>query len=354
MTAIADRNRAGFIQFAWLWIGVFAAATVVSVISRFTEERLALLWRVFLAQRSVHVYSRHRVYFHVGERSDIGNPDQRIADDIKTFTAATLSFTLMLIHAGFTVVAFAGVLWSISPLLMTVAVLYAALGSYFTVRLGRPLVRLNFNQLDKEADFRSGLIYLKENADAVALSRREIPLTRRLVERLAALAENQRAIIGVNRNVGFFATFYNWLIQIIPALFVAPLFIDGEVEFGVITQSAMAFTALLGAFSLIVTQFQSISSFAAVLARLSSFSEAIEQECGLSPTGRSRTRSRQWAWFRCPHASAALTPSRTGSPSSPWRTSNCWCSHGCLPAVPASLSWIVRPLRWGKPSSTGF
>lgn len=280
MTAIADRDRAGFIQFAWLWIGVFAVATVVSVISRFTEERLALLWRIFLAQRSVHVYSRHRVYFHLGERSDIGNPDQRIADDVKTFTATTLSFTLMLINASFTVVAFAGVLWSISPLLMTVAVLYAALGSYCTVRLGRPLVRLNFNQLDREADFRSELIYLKENADAVALSRREIPLTRRLVERLAELAETQRAIIGVNRNVGFFATFYNWLIQIIPALFVAPLFIDGEVEFGVITQSAMAFTALLGAFSLIVTQFQSISSFAAVLARLSSFSEAIEQEIG--------------------------------------------------------------------------
>ncbi|MEW6037615.1 MAG: SbmA/BacA-like family transporter [Pseudomonadota bacterium] len=280
MTAIADRNRAGFVQFAWLWIGVFALATVVSVISRFIEERLALLWRIFLAQRSVHIYASHRVYFHLGERGEIGNPDQRIADDIKNFTATTLSFALMLINGSLTVLAFSGVLWSISPLLMTVAVLYAGLGSYCTIRLGRPLLRLNFDQLDKEADFRSELIYLKENADAVALSRREIPRTRRLLGRLAELAENQGIIIGVNRNVGFFATFYSWLIQIIPALFVAPLFIDGEVEFGVITQSAMAFTALLGAFSLIVTQFQSISSFAAVLARLSSFGEAIEQEIG--------------------------------------------------------------------------
>ena len=70
--------------------------------------------------------------------------------------------------------------------------------------------------------------------------------------------------------MGFFTTGYNWLIQIIPALIVAPAFIDGNIEFGVITQSAMAFSMLVGAFSLIVTQFQSISTFAAVVARLSS------------------------------------------------------------------------------------
>src|SRR5438045_4360449 len=64
-------------------------------------------------------------------------------------------------------------------------------------------------------------------------------------------------------------------------LIVAPLFIRGEVEFGVITQSAMAFAQLVGAFSLIVNQVQSISSFAAVIARLSVLGEAVER--GQSP-----------------------------------------------------------------------
>ncbi len=81
----------------------------------------------------------------------------------------------------------------------------------------------------------------------------------------------------INRNVGFFTTGYNWLIQIIPALVVAPAFIRGEIDFGAITQSAMAFSALVAAFSLIVTQFQSISTFAAVVGRLSSMTDAIEQ-----------------------------------------------------------------------------
>jgi putative ATP-binding cassette transporter len=82
----------------------------------------------------------------------------------------------------------------------------------------------------------------------------------------------------VNRNLAFFTTGYNYLIQIIPTLIIAPRFIRGEVEFGVITQSAMAFTQLLGAFSLIINQFGLISSFAAVVARLNALAGAVESE----------------------------------------------------------------------------
>src|SRR5262249_286350 len=81
----------------------------------------------------------------------------------------------------------------------------------------------------------------------------------------------------VNRNLGFFTSGYNYLIQIIPALIVAPLFIRGETEFGVISQSGMAFAQLLGAFSLVVNQFQALSSYAAVTQPLGVFGDAIER-----------------------------------------------------------------------------
>jgi putative ATP-binding cassette transporter len=102
-------------------------------------------------------------------------------------------------------------------------------------------------------------------------------MIRILTRNLGDLTENFRRIIRTNLNVNFFSTGYEWMIQIIPALIIAPLFIDGKVQFGVITQSAIAFGHLLGAFSLIVTQFQSISSFTAVLARLTSLMDASER-----------------------------------------------------------------------------
>ena len=172
--------------------------------------------------------------------------------------------------------AFAGVLWTISRLLFIVAVGYAVLGSLLTILLGRRLISLNYRQLDREADLRSALNHIHEHAESVALLRWEGRLTDRLQRLLDGLVDNYRRMTSVNRNLGFFTTGYNYLIQIIPALIVAPLYIRGEVEFGVVTQAAMAFSQLLGAFSLIVNQFQSLSSFAAVIARVDALGEVIE------------------------------------------------------------------------------
>lgn len=281
MTAIAERNTSGFMRLAALYIGVFVASTLVTVIYRYIEETLGLIWRQWLTCSLVNVYLEHPTYYrlndHLIANGEIANPDQRIAEDVRTLTVTTLSFVLMSLNSAFTVLAFAGVLWSISPLLFLVAVLYAAGGSLLTILLGRPLVWLNYNQLDTEANFRSDLIHVRENAEAIALARREDRLKTRLLRRLQELVANFKRIIVIHRNLGFFTTGYNYLIQIIPVLIVAPLFFRGEVEFGVITQSAMAFAMLLGAFSLIVTQFQAISSYAAVIARLDSLGEATER-----------------------------------------------------------------------------
>ena len=276
MTAIENRKYEEFIRMALVYVGVFAASTLVAVSYSYTEQRLGLLWRWWATRETILGYANHRVYYRLKKKGEIGNPDQRIADDIRTYCTTTLSFMLIILNASLTVIAFSGVMWSISPLLFVVSVLYAAVGTFMTVVFGRPLVRLNYDQLDKEADLRASLIYLRGNAESVAISRREGHLIQLSLKYLGDLATNFRRIISINRNLGFFTTGYNWMVQIIPALIIAPLFIDGKVEFGVITQSAIAFTQLLGAFSIIVNQFQSISSYTAVLARLAALVEARE------------------------------------------------------------------------------
>ena len=185
-----------------------------------------------------------------------------------------------------TAISFSAVLWRIRPFLFSVAVLYAVCGSLITVWIGKRMIRLNYNQLDMEANFRADLIHVRENSESIALAHREGRFKARLRSRLDDLAGNFRRIIRVNRNLGFFTNGYNYFIQIIPALIIAPMFIHGRhvIEFGVITQSTMAFGSLLGAFSLIVTQFQSISAFTAVTARLHLLSEAIHKSNEL-PTG---------------------------------------------------------------------
>jgi putative ATP-binding cassette transporter len=277
VVAIENRSMVDFIWQAGIYVSVFAASTSVAVFCRFAEERLGLLWREWLTSRLVNVYLNHQTYYRLDVAGIVANPDQRIAEDVRVFTATTLSFLLMLLNASLTIVLFTGVMWSISPLLFGVAVFYAALGSFMTIFLGRPLVRLNYDQLDKEANFRADLIHIRENAESVALLHHEDRLQARLLRHLMELTANFQRIIAVNRNLGFLTTGYNYLFMIIPALIMAPLFIRGQVEFGVIVQSAIASMYLLRAISLVITQFQSISSCAAVIARLGSLMEAIDQ-----------------------------------------------------------------------------
>jgi putative ATP-binding cassette transporter len=281
MTEIEHRNTAGFIHQALIYILVFGISTLFAVYYRYIEERLGLGLRVQMTQKMLDLYMTHPTYYRLCDGSSLTGrveyTDQRIAEDIKTFSLNTLTILLMSMNGIFTVIAFSGVMWSISPLLFAISILYAVGGSYLTTRLGHPLIGLNYTQFDREAHFRSDLNHVRENAESIAVLRREERVKSRLLKHFDELVENFRKMIEVNRNLGFFTTSYNYLLQIIPALIVAPLFIRGDVEFGVITQSMMAFTMLMGAFSLIINQFQWISSFAAVVARIGTLIESMDK-----------------------------------------------------------------------------
>ena len=153
ITAISHRDEAGFVREAVLFVGVLAGTTVVAVFYRFTEERLGLFWRVWLTKRVIHRYLADRTYLYLKQSSAIENPDQRIAEDVRAFTATTLSFTLMFMNGALAVLSFSGVLWSISRLLFGVSIGYAVIGTVATIYLGRPLIGLNSLQSDREARF---------------------------------------------------------------------------------------------------------------------------------------------------------------------------------------------------------
>lgn len=277
MTAIEQQQMAAFLHQATLMIGLFVISTIASAYIRFCEENLGLLWRASLTEKTVNQYLDEQTFQHIEATREVQHPDQRISEDIRILTTSALSFILMLANSVLSIIAFAGVLWAISPLLFVVSLTYAACGSLFTIFLGRTLIALNSKQADCEADFRSELLHIRAHAEPIVILRLERNFRERLLKRLNGLVNNTRRMIAVNRNLAFFTGNYNYLIQIIPALVVAPMFIEGKADFGIIAQSALAFTVMVNAFSLIVSQFPSISSFAAVTARLTALNEATDK-----------------------------------------------------------------------------
>jgi putative ATP-binding cassette transporter len=278
MTAVAERQASRFLWLGLLYAGVFAVSTAVAAFYRFAEETLRLRWREWLTRHMIGRYLGGRVFYRLNARRDIDNPDQRITEDVKTFTTNALSFLLIGVNSTLTLVAFCGVLWAITPWLFLGAVGYAVFGSLMTVVLGRKLVKYDVQQFKKEADLRYDLIQVRTNAESVALLDGEATESRRLSARLGKVIDNLRLIVTLNRNIAFFTEGYNYLIQLIPVLIVAPLYIQGRIEFGEITQAGIAFGHVMGAFSLIVREFPRISEFGAVIERLGRFWEAIDEE----------------------------------------------------------------------------
>ena len=158
MTSLAERHAKMFAKDAVKYVGLFAALTVAAVLLRFTEERLGLFWRQWLTGHLINRYLAGNAYYRLTARPDIDNPDQRITEDVKSFTTATLAFLLVILNATINLVVFAGVLWDITPMLFLVATGYAAAGTFSTLFLGRKLMGLNFEQLKREADLRYEMI----------------------------------------------------------------------------------------------------------------------------------------------------------------------------------------------------
>ncbi|RIL09477.1 MAG: ABC transporter ATP-binding protein [Proteobacteria bacterium] len=277
MTSLSLKDEAEFFKQLYLYLGAFALATPIVVFYRYSEERLGLMWRRWLSTHILKRYFANHSYYRLNWFSGIDNPDQRIEEDIRSFCVQSLSFLLIIFNSCIALFAFMGILWTISVKLTIAVVLYAFVGSLLTYFLGRPLIGLNFAQLKKEADYRYKLINVRDNAESIAFFKGEAKEFTRTRQRLKTALTNLLSIINWNRNLNFFTTGYNYLVTILPTIIVAPLYLEGKIEFGVVTQAGFAFGQVLGALSIIVLNFGSLSAFAAVVNRLGSFWEALDE-----------------------------------------------------------------------------
>jgi len=144
-----------------------------------------------------------------------------------------------------------------------------------TTAIGKKLVGLNYNKLQKEADFRYSLVRIRDNAESIAFYAGEDIENKEVNKRLEKVIDNRKEINTAQRNVEFFTTSYNCFVQILPVWVVAPQYFSGAIQLGVVSQSAGAFNHVLRDLSVIVNQFEQLSTFSAAIDRLSSFMYAI-------------------------------------------------------------------------------
>ncbi|MGD1919874.1 MAG: ABC transporter ATP-binding protein/permease [Pleurocapsa sp.] len=247
---------------------------------RYVQNILGNYWRRWLTSHFLDRYFSQRAFYELGNfDNDIDNPDQRIAEDIKGFTVDSLSFMLSLVSSVFQVIAISLALWKISQNLVYILVLYSFIGTVVVVGVyGRKLVKINLNQIKKEANFRFGLVRIRENSESIAFYQGETQEKQNLKRKFNKAFENYNLLVLWEQiYLGLFTHAYDFFPYILPSIIIAPQVLNGNLEVGKVTEAAGAFAVIFRSLNFIVQRFQSLTAFAASVDRLSTLDSYVDE-----------------------------------------------------------------------------
>lgn len=288
-------KRSGIHGF-WMSLAIFCVLAAIFValvmVDIYLTQRFIIAWRVWLTGHLTNDWLDGRAYYRdLFIDNTIDNPDQRIQQDIDIFTAGaggtpnipsngTGSMLLFgAVKSVVSVISFTAILWHLSGRLTLfnvdipramfwVVLVYVLAATIIAFWIGRPLIRLSFRNEMLNAAFRYGLVRLRDAAEAVGFWRGERAERVQLWQRFTPIIDNYRRY--VRRTIGFNG--WNWsMTQIIvplPWVLQAPRLFAGKIEFGDVTQSAMAFGNIEESLSFFRNNYDAFAAFRAAIIRL--------------------------------------------------------------------------------------
>jgi len=293
--ALQNKDQAVF----WQQLGRFTylafALIVIAVYRFYLTQLLQVRWRAWMTADYLKrwladhaFYSLELARFSGKPEATSDNPDQRIQEDINLFTTYTVSLSMGLLNAVVTLVSFVGILWglsgnfsftlagssySIPGFMVWMALLYCLAGSLITHCIGRPQIRLNFEQQRYEANFRHHMVRVREYSESIALDKGGQVERSHLETRFSSVLSNYLKLIKKQKNLIWFTSFFGQAAIIFPFLVAAPRFFSGAIQLGELMQIASAFGRVQDALSWFVDNYASLASWRATTDRLTSFED---------------------------------------------------------------------------------
>jgi putative ATP-binding cassette transporter len=268
----------------WKIVAIYAFCLVLALPIRALQSylipKLGLLWREWLTGRLLSRYLTNRAYYILNPNDEsqeqIDNPDQRISQDAASFTGTSLTVAVEVISALLTFVSFIFVLLTISTKLATWLLVYSLAGTAVIIFASRKLVELNYQQLKLEANFRYGLVHIRDNAESIAFYRGERQEEREADRRLGGVIKNYNRLIVWEAVITVIQRSYDYFSRFLPWLVIAPIYFAKQVDFGVFGQASIAFSQVLFSVSYIVNNIDRLAAFSASISRLEGFQSKVE------------------------------------------------------------------------------
>lgn len=306
--ALQNKDQAVF----WTQLGRFTYLAfgfiIIAVYKFYLTQLLEMKWRAWMTTHYLKRWLANQAFYKMElaryaqtagastHSASPDNPDQRIQEDLNLFTSYSISLSMGLLNALVTLVSFVGILWglsgsfafslgdssfSIPGFMVWMAILYCLLGSVITHFIGRPLIKLNFQQQRLEADFRHHLVRVREYSESIALDRGEAVERQQLDGRFASVIGNYFRLIKQQKNLTWFTVGFGQAAVVFPFVVAAPRFFSGAIALGELIQISSAFGRVQDSLSWLVDNYSSLAAWRATADRLTSF-EASFQALGAS------------------------------------------------------------------------
>ena len=284
--SLENKDVAAFTHLMLFFCGIAAVAILAAVYRLYLTQMLTIRWRRWLTEKHFARWLDHKNYYHLEQGGYTDNPDQRLSEDLNSFTSDTLSLVLGLISTVVSLVSFSIILWGVSGSIevfgITVpgymfwcALVYAGVGSWLAHLIGRRLIGLSNNQQRYEADLRFAMIRIRENAESIALYDGEPNENRRLNDRFGKVWHNFWTIMQVQKRLKFFTTGYGQIAIIFPFVVAAPRYFAGKIQLGELMQINSAFGNVQENFSWFIDAYVTLAGWKATSDRLLSFRQAM-------------------------------------------------------------------------------
>jgi putative ATP-binding cassette transporter len=287
-TAVQQYDKRGVIRLFIVFCILATFFILLAVYRYYMSQLFSLRWRRWLTNQLMGRWLKHRAYYLIetfDKQTD--NPDQRIQEDISSLVSSTIDLSVGLISSVTTLFAFIYILWQLSGNLklsfgslgtlhiagglVWVSIIYALIGTYFTIKIGRPLVSLNFEQQKREATFRFAAVDLRLHSEHIALYRGEHHQNQVLNRLFSRVLDNWYMIILRQKLLLWFTSGYGQIAIIVPLLVALPNYFNKVFLLGGLMQSIRAFGSTQESLSFIVNSYTQLAQWQAISQRLTTF-----------------------------------------------------------------------------------
>lgn len=280
-SALNDRDADQFYKSLYSCGAAMAAGGVFWVVRPLVFGIFAIEWRRALTAEMLSSYfgAESKAYYWLQLASnEVDNPDERIGQDIFSFTHGAVHFTFTATHAVMIVAGSAWSLHRISPPLASISLVYATCSVLaVSVPLARRLVMAQRDVRAREASFRFALVRSREYSDPIAFFNGEAFERERCAQFFGDVVD------AVYRNLFLQTAFksLNHLFHIfsllIPIFILGPRYFSGGMGFAELHQAQALFMMLMTGVAHITLDVDMVAGLGASASRVQQLRAAMSE-----------------------------------------------------------------------------